>query len=631
MAAYQHAWTKTIKEGMVFGLPANMQHDMHRLIGWTYTIGLHIDSLMIRTVGEITLPETEQDRFQMEKQANRYWRQFHLNGTETFRDELIARASPSILESAQTLRREAITLVHPNAAAALYPEFFQIGNGFVDKDGLVDYRQLLKRTRLVQPGVFHDPKRDLLLFAHRFFRRSLSHINKLNTYFLESFHAATIEHPELSIRLKLDPDTIGHPASAHDLIELEYWRGPRYSDDISSIPTGVTEHKGDENDRLYHGIDRTQIWWKAPESRKDGDHTAKYRTLEAEELIENASDGIDKDHFGCRYVHAEYSFEAGGITHFDGAIRTYEVEAYFKRIDTSIDKAGKQTDYTKLFRFDGPLCVPTWKKVLTDFFQGNNLIPEYLGALYEDKSDRQQARNKATQVHEPSVDALTAYISLSPSKGNAKTTLWIEDLLSYADQKIPVAETGMGAVHSYLHRRFDLNAVVTVGYKDGILNLARLHIQLGESPSATFFDELIPLVDALQQDIDSGIVQSVSIPLTWEFDCYMVTLTLAGNGRKVVAALRQFPGVVDPRRAPSAWIEALAELIHSISPQTTSWKLLEDLRLGRLSIPRAKDASVHIFCSPELIERIKSKQGDEDADSNELGKNDGDLIATGSG
>jgi hypothetical protein len=48
-----------------------------------------------------------------------------------------------------------------------YPEFFQAGSYLVDKDGLVDYAALLARTKKLSPGVFHEPKRDLVLFAHR--------------------------------------------------------------------------------------------------------------------------------------------------------------------------------------------------------------------------------------------------------------------------------------------------------------------------------------------------------------------------------------------------------------------------------------------------------------------------------
>ena len=228
----------------------------------------------------------------------------------------------------------------------------------------------------VQPGVFHDRGRNLLLFAHRFFRRSLSHRNKLNDYFLQSFDATARENADLRARLRLDPDVVGHPKSARNLIELEHWRGPLYSDNIATIPNGVAEHKADEQSRLYEGIDRTQLWWKAPECRRADGQAVDYRTFEIEELIENPSGGLGDDQFGCRYAHAEFSADEAAITHFDGSIRAYAWEPYLERIETSIDRAGKRADYTKVFRFDGALAIPTGSGSLSDFFRGNKLIPE---------------------------------------------------------------------------------------------------------------------------------------------------------------------------------------------------------------------------------------------------------------
>jgi hypothetical protein len=227
--------------------------------------------------------------------AEAYWEQYHREGAEPFRGELIARVAPADHGNARFLQMEAIVVARPGIAAELYPDLFTPGVGLVDKDGLADYRDLLRRMKQVQPGVFHDPARDLLLFAHRFLRRSLSDRNKLNAGFLQSLDATAEENRDLRVRLKLDPDLLGHPGSARNLIELEYWRGPLYSDDIATIPSGVTEHKADERSRLFEGIDRTQVWWKAPEHRHVDGLPVDYRTFEVEELIENPSGGLSDD------------------------------------------------------------------------------------------------------------------------------------------------------------------------------------------------------------------------------------------------------------------------------------------------------------------------------------------------
>jgi hypothetical protein len=599
MESYEQALRESIEGGKVFGLPVNMQHDMHRPVGWSQTLGLHIDGSMVRTVGQMALPETEEEKIQLSQKTKYFWRQFHTDGTETHREELILRANPLSLANARTLRREAITLISPNVAANLYPEFFTNGYAYVDKDGLVDYRYLLQHTEQIQPGVFREPKRDLILFAHRFFRRSQSHVNKLNAYFLERFHATSSEHPEISMRLRLDPDAIGHPATSRTMIELEYWRGPHFSDDISSIPDGVTEHKGDDDDRFYHGIDRTQIWWKVPESRKNGSQTIKFRTLEVEELIENPSWGISADHFGCRYAHAEYSYQDKTITHFDGAIRAYEATPYLQRIETSIDRAGKNTDYTKLFRFDGSLPIAAWKRLLTDYFMGNKLIPEYLGAPPE-KETVPTVANEEPPNKTPGL-GVAAFVALKPHQGGSSTHLWREQQILRNGHRVDFAETGIGAVHTYLHTRFQLTELLTGGFDDGILNLARLHIDTSDPLGPTLSDELTPLADALQQDVDQDVIRSASISMTWEYDCYMVAVTIAGQADKIVSVLRQLPTVVNPSQLPSEWIEQLAKLIKSLGPGSSDWNWFRDFDLGKLSIPRQENDSIQVYGSPNLL------------------------------
>jgi len=249
-------------------------------MGWSRTLGLYLDSEMVRVLGLIEEPESDEEKAELQARSVQYWERYHNEGAAAYRDELIARVVPANLSGAQFLQMEAILVKRDGIAAELYPTLFKPRLGIVDKDGLTNYRDLLHQTTQVQPGVFHDRGRDLLLFAHRFFRRSFSHRNKLNDYFLRTFDAVAQENENLEFRLRLDPDVLGHPASARFTMELEHWRGPLYDDDISSIPNGVAEHKADQRTKLYEGVDRTQMWWKAPESRQLNAQTISYRTFE---------------------------------------------------------------------------------------------------------------------------------------------------------------------------------------------------------------------------------------------------------------------------------------------------------------------------------------------------------------
>jgi len=602
MKAHENHCRECVRMGVDFGTPCCMQHDMHRVAGWSLPLGLYVDSLMARVLGLIERPETEQEKAELYTRAEVYWQQYHREGAAPFRDELIARAAPADTENARFLQIEAIAIARPGIAAELYPDLFTPESGLVDKDGLADYRELLKRIKQVQPGVFHDLGRDLLLFAHSFFRRGLSHRNKLNEYFLQSFDATAKDNTDLRVRLKLDPDLLGHPASARNLIELEYWRGPIYSDDIAAIPNGVAEHKADERSRIFEGIDRTQVWWKAPEHRDLDGREVGYRTFEAEELIENPSGGLSDNHFGCRYAHAEFSADEAAITHFDGAIRAYGGEAYLKRIETSIDRAGKYSDYTKVFRFDGVLQISRWKRLLSDFFRGNKLIPEYFGAPAE-------VPDTAESESTPNDPALAALVSLAPGSIHGPMRLVVELCQECAGQNVPYVEVGIGAVETYLRSQIDFSGITTVGFRDGILNLSRLGFTTSNNPKGTFDEEVATLAGALRQDVEAGLVLRAAIPLIWEFDGLLVTLTIAGEANNVATVLQQLHTVIDPTQAPSQWIEALSDHLRVTAPLKRSSVMWDGVSRGVLAIPRSGVVELQMRM-PEALKQLVLAKGE---------------------
>jgi hypothetical protein len=379
---------------MPLGTPSHISHDMHRFIGWCTTTDIHINGYLSRQIGSIITPDTEGERAHFHHFRDEYWNHYHAEYVAPFKADLIQRVGAIDISSASFIFIEAAAIAMEGVASSLYPELFSIDGNFVDKDGLVDYRHLMSRTKEVQPGVFHEPSRDLILFAHRFFRRSLSRANSLNTYFLEEF-SRYAEGSIATARLRLDPDVVGHPDSLAHRLELEYWRGPHFQNNIENIPNGVSEHKADDRLRYFEGVDKTQFWWKRPETRSGAGQAQIFRTFEVEELIENYSGGLEDESYGCRYSHAEYDVTATTISHFDGAIRAYGGNDYLLRIDTSIDRAGKNSNYTKLFRLDGDIPISEWKSLLSNFFRGNTLIQEYLGGTAGAADDQTKTDGRA--------------------------------------------------------------------------------------------------------------------------------------------------------------------------------------------------------------------------------------------
>lgn len=607
MRAEQRHQRECLTEGIPAGTPSCIQHDMHRLNGWSRPLGLYLDSQMVRVLGQIEEPESDTERSSLRAQADVHWSRFHKSAV-SFKSEILQRAAIADSSSVRALQIEAAVVERAGIAADLYPDLFTPGAGNVDKDGLADYRHLINHMKEVQPGIFHDEDRDLLLFAHRFFRRSLSNRNKLNQDFLQAFAETTAANANLLAKLRLDPDIIGHPGSLRHLVELEYWHGPKYNDDIPKIPDGVAEHKADDRTRNFEGVDRTQIWWKSPETRmSDAAQPLEYRTFEIEELIENPSGGLGDTEFGCRYAHAEFSEAEDAITHFDGAIRAYHGDAYLNRIEAPINRAGKHAAYTKLFRFDGALPVQSWKELLTCFFRGNKLVPEYFGAEVDrDSSEKQDVTSSDSQKTAPTPPELAALIALKPGTiDGSKIRLCLERHILIGDLQVPVLEVGTGQVAEHLRNCNDLSDVTTMGVRDGILNLCRIAFASDDNLKTTFDGFIDALVDALDADVQTGLIQYAAIPLVWEEDGILVSLTIAGQAAKVARILKTLHTIVDPRRSPSEWIQPLSDLIKATVPNHPSSILWHGVDRGVLEIGRCEDAELQMSLPTDLNEQLR--------------------------
>lgn len=611
MASEERERLERLAQGLPPGRPSHIQHDMHRAIGWSHVLGHLIDGVMVRVVGITYEVETDKERAALDELKERYWQVFHHEGMDSIKLELSARLGASPHSDATYRRIEAYTISRPGLAAELYPEFFDQGSQLVDKDGLTYYRELTARLKVLQPGVFLDPEKDLILFAHRFFRRSLSHVNKLNDYFLTTFHRAATELENLTPRLRLDPDLIGHPDTVTNLLELEYWHGPKFNNDIQSIPNGASEHKATDRVRFYEGVDKTHFWWKnSAADEKDGVEDI-FRTFEVEELIDNTSGGLQGECFGCRYSHAEYSVPASAIRHFDGAIRAYPAEAYLERIDKMIDSAGKHSEYTKLFRFDGPLPVEEWKRLLSDFFRGNPLIPEYLGAPSLDVAELIERRSQPDPAVDPSstedATELCAFISLDHD--GVDQPFCLESHLSAFPNGLQVytAETGGGAIEEFLRSKTDLTNTVTMWPLEGVLHLARMCFGASETLPTVMRDVVSGVARALPVDAQTLGLEKASVTLTWPVEGIIVTLSLRGAILPLESLLNDLFSVVDPELLPSAWIESLSDLVKRLAPRSVPTNNLWNVLDGTLQYQRSDEVERRLFLPDALLERLQKE------------------------
>jgi hypothetical protein len=352
------------------GAPMHLGHDVHQLLGWAFPMGIAFSHASGLLVGYHVLPKNDNERKELSRAHQGYYAALHIKQCKVHIPKLDKLLGGLRSNEAKYLYASCVAYIQAELAVSVFEEVFSQA----DSDGLIDLRMLMREFDVLGPGVFKHKKSDLAVFAHPFFRKSLSRLNSFNPDFLEDMQRL-VPRVDLSIRIALDRDMVGLASTYQDHIELAYWRGPFFNDDLSRIPRGVTEYANPEGmGRWESGVFKTQFWWKDNEGA---------RSFESEEIREVPSMGLPSEGYGLRYVHSYMGDEGNLIHHLDGAIRAYTTGDYEFRKNVSIDRAGKHSQYTKLFRLDGDITVSEWKHLVSNYYQGNILVVEYFGGLEE--------------------------------------------------------------------------------------------------------------------------------------------------------------------------------------------------------------------------------------------------------
>lgn len=346
-------------------VPMHLGHDMHRPIGCMVPFGLYFEPQLVRNIGVALIPETDEETKQILDFKKFATYSNIKEDVESNNGALYDILKDNLSKDFKYIHSSTLAIVDKGIVAKVFNKL----SSLKVKDDLIPIKDLLKDFDYKYQGVFVHKTLHLCIYADSFFRRSLSRHNCFHYKFLDEFMSFK-DNDEVVLKIAIDWDLIGYAPTLLPTMEFDYWFGPKYSDEIEKIEPGLTKHITTDFERDYYQLSSTEFFWKINKN---------LREFELEELKESEAP-TENDFYGCRYIHSIYDTNESTFVHFDGAIRGYDSDLYFQRIDKKMTEFGRRSQYKKLFRMDGKIGINHWKGLITQYMQSNPLIYEYFNA-----------------------------------------------------------------------------------------------------------------------------------------------------------------------------------------------------------------------------------------------------------
>lgn len=350
------------KKNWNLGLPVGLNHDRTKFVGWNFVTGIYLEPGKAYVMQEMNIPENPEEEKKITDRYKRYCNTVFYKNRIKELEKLKNLLGENLSQNYKIAPISSVAYCDKNIVLRIFPELQKkIHKGLIN----------LKELDPVLPGIYKMG--EYLLFAHRYLRRNCSLQNTLNSEFLEKIQ--TLVDTDLKVQIALDLDMIGLAGTEKREFEYQYWWGPKFNEDLKNIPSGVTHIENDEYDNMFCNIRYTELGWYVQDGRQ---------TFECEEINERENIITSQGElFGCRFVHSMLNPETKLPNHLDGAIRAYTDEKILNRMEISIDKSERDTEYTKLWRIDNDMSVSLWKELITHYYRDNRSIGEYFGG--EDK------------------------------------------------------------------------------------------------------------------------------------------------------------------------------------------------------------------------------------------------------
>lgn len=544
----------------LYGVPSNYSHDIHRPVGWSYAKGLFFEPEKVLTIGYFLIAENTDDLTNVNDARKRFFNHMLYKNIEPYA-EAFKTAMDTLYDEHEKgwFYNSLVLYTYKNIAAKAFPKLAEHLKN--DKDSLINLDFLLTEFVYLGQGVFKKNDSDLCVVAHPYFRKSLSIFNNFHWIFLDEL-VALHGQPGIKLKLKLDVDFIGYAPSYIPSHEFEYWWGPKYNDDITSIADGLTQYKSDEFERAYYQIDRTEFVWK---------HEDNLYTLELEEVRDEPAPTLG-DIYGCRYVHSIWDTNKNGFDHFDGAIRSYDMELMLERVEMKMTEMGRRSEYTKLFRIDGNLPLENWKSLVTNYLQGNPQIYEYFGLPKPDVQQLLQPDPEPTALEKyipysiNKRDGIRLYVSYHAKEEEKQGDRYFSsyDELELEDGKHKVIEHFTVDVVKAFDRvgvRIDLPVDYELVLHEDYYHNIPCIFHAGSNLQEALNDTVKGVKFLLKKLIETNNYHVVSFSLAWNWEDRKVNLAFMGHVEDVSKWLSSFAQIPLKRNDFKNWLDQQTKYI----------------------------------------------------------------------
>lgn len=545
------------------GRPTNMSHDIHRFIGWSVINGLYMSHELSYVVGNTYIPESKDEKEELQERRLAFFYKYMGEAIQKYKKAFIEELNKHKLYCVDGKGRWLYNgIVLYGYVEILYNAFPELKE-HIDDDGLILLEHLLEVFNYCGQGVFKSKHNQLSVVLHSFFRRSYSIYNNYNFGFLDKLFEV-YNNGNHSVKVRLDTNLIGYAPSWRQSHEYEFWYGPKYNDDIESIPEGLTRYESDEIDKVYTNIKSTEFIWQ---KKDDG----KQYQFEMEEVTDAEAPTLGKNTYGCRYLHALYDFAHKEFNHFDGAIRCYDLENMIKRIDTPMNQMGHQAEYTKIFRIDGHISLDLWKSLITQYLCSNHSVYDYFGTPRPfSKRQKEKPRGHTLQDYVPyqidKGDGIRLFISYHNTEGFETNRCFCKyDLIELKDgtynaidfSTLEVAKA-LWKVGAEIEIPIDVKVVLVEDNYHTIPQIFHSNIDCQEDLNKTL--EGIRLL--VNQHVKNGDDEIYSFSIGWNLEDHSVSISFMGHVFDIYCWLNSFENIPVNHEELKSWLEKQNYYIH---------------------------------------------------------------------